>query len=76
MRSLAILVAVYFASGCSVLDQISFNSPPRLDPTRIYLGTSRITVGARDVKHYACVNGPLLCESFGISYDCRCPNAF
>jgi hypothetical protein len=71
-----ILAAITLVSGCSVLDQISLNGPPKLDPSRIYLGTSRVMLRGREVEKYACVNSPLLCEGAGSLYQCRCPNAF
>jgi hypothetical protein len=43
-----------------------------LDPTKIYLGSSRVVAGPRDVSRYACIDGPVLCDQSGPNFDCRC----
>ncbi|HEY8519306.1 MAG TPA: hypothetical protein VIN61_04455 [Gammaproteobacteria bacterium] len=60
-------------AGCGVLDELTFLSPPRLDPSKVYLGTSIIDVPRWELERYACVEGPLLCENAGaIMFTCRC----
>lgn len=76
MRAFAALILFSLLSACSVLDQIALSGGSTLDPNRIYLGTSRIMLGAKDMDQYACVDGPLLCDKLGTSYECRCPNPF
>lgn len=80
MRVLALSVAlsaIALTGGCSVLDRISMtSSAPTLNPSKIYLGTSRVSASARDIDRYACVSGPVMCDFRGVSYECRCPNPF
>ena len=74
MRVFAILAVFTMVCGCSVLDQIELNGPPRLDPNKIYLGTSRVgNLRATQTSRYACVRGPMLCEHRGTGFDCYCP---
>ncbi len=73
MRVLGISIAVLLLSGCSVLDQITLNGPPKLDPSKVYLGRSAILARPRELDRYACVNGPLQCTSHGIMLECVCP---
>jgi hypothetical protein len=73
VRVLAIF-ALALISGCSMLDQIQLNGPQRLDPNKVYLGTSRVTnLRAADTGRYACVNAALVCVQRGIGFDCACP---
>jgi hypothetical protein len=66
------LAAFALVSGCSILDQIDFG-PPKLDPNKVYLGTSRVhDLGRGEMDRYACVGGPLMCEQRGVGFDCRC----
>jgi hypothetical protein len=74
VRVFTTLSAVSLLGGCSLLDQIELNAPPRLDPNRVYLGNSIVrSVTARETSRYACVDAPLYCEQRGIGFDCRCP---
>jgi hypothetical protein len=69
----ALSAAVLILSGCTFVDQImSRGDGMRLDPRKIYVGTDVISVNYRQLRHYACVNGPLLCEHAGTQYQCRC----
>ena len=73
MRALLALVFAGSVGGCSFLDQLELNGPPKLDPNKIYLGTSIIDVSRHDLDRYACVNGPVMCRQFGVTYECSCP---
>jgi hypothetical protein len=74
VRVLVTLAVFTMLGGCSVLDQIQLNGPARLDPNKVYLGTSRVqSVSARETGRYACVDVPMICEQRGIGFDCRCP---
>lgn len=72
MRALGMVIALLLTGGCSVLDQIMLSSGPQLDPNKVYLGRSIVLASPREVHRYACVDGPLLCESRGISLECGC----
>ena len=72
MRALATLVFASMTSACSFLDELAVSNGYQLDPNKIYLGTATLELRARDLDRYACVNGPLLCEQHGVSFDCSC----
>jgi hypothetical protein len=59
--------------GCSLLEQLSVNAAPSLDPNKVYLGRSHVVATSYEVGRYACLNGPVLCNQSGVSFDCRCP---
>jgi hypothetical protein len=47
---------------------------PSYDPNKIYLRrTDIVSVGTREAHRYVCLNGPLMCVSRGIDFDCHCP---
>lgn len=64
-----------FSVGCSALAQISLDGPPRLDPNKVYLGTSRVIVHGSDLDRYACVNGPMMCDNFAASLRLPVPES-
>ena len=73
MRALVVL-AFSALSGCSFLDQLTLGAAaPSLDPNKIYLGSSRVMATSREVERYACLNGPVLCDQYGVNFACRCP---
>jgi hypothetical protein len=73
VRVLSILAAFTLVSGCSLLDQISLNGPPKLDPNKVYLGSARVTnLSAQETGRYSCVGTPLICTQRGIGFDCHC----
>jgi hypothetical protein len=73
VRAMAIF-ALGLISGCSMLDQIQLNGPERLDPNKVYLGSSRVTnLRAAETGRYACVNAVLVCVQRGTAFDCSCP---
>jgi hypothetical protein len=73
VRVFACLSLGLVSSGCSFLDELALSDGYRLDPNKIYLGRSRISVSVRDTVRYACVGAPMLCEQHGSEFDCRCP---
>lgn len=73
MRVFVILGFVVISSGCSFLDQLALGDGYRLDPNKVYLGRSTVSVSARDTSRYACVGAPMICEQRGIDFECRCP---
>jgi hypothetical protein len=76
MRTSLVLAAALLG-GCSVLDQIALNGDRTLDPTKIYLqGFEFVQTTKRDVERYACIQGPLYCDTRGMSVECRCLNAY
>jgi hypothetical protein len=73
VRVLLTLASMSLLGACSFLDQLEVNGPPGLDPSRIYLGTSRVSVSRlADLDRYACVGTPLVCEQAGTGFQCRC----
>ena len=73
MRTIPLIALAMVFSACSTLDEISFASP-RLDPNKIYLGSSRVdNLRPRDTQKYGCANGPLLCVQRGVGFECSCP---
>jgi hypothetical protein len=73
VRVLTALSVFTLLCGCTVLDTVELNAPSRLDPNRVYLGSSRVTnLGPTEMGRYACVDGPLICDQRGIGFDCRC----
>jgi hypothetical protein len=73
MRTVLTVALASLLGACSFLDQIELNASPQFDPSRIYLGTARVTsVSPRETHKYACVSGPLICEQRGIGFDCHC----
>jgi hypothetical protein len=73
MRTVLMIALASLLGACSFLDELDFSATQQLDPNRIYLGSARVySVSARDARKYACVSGPLLCETRGIGFDCRC----
>ncbi len=71
MRALALFPSVLASAACSML---AGTPGQRLDPAKVYLGTSVITVRRGEMDRYACVNGRLWCYSGGstILFECRC----
>jgi len=67
-----LLTIMSLTSGCSVLDNLSFE-PPRYDPTRIYLQDQTVLLRrTTDLSRYACVGAPLQCSLAGSSWHCIC----
>lgn len=74
MRVFATLAVFTMIGGCSLLDRIELDGPPRLDPHKIYLGTSRVdNLRATETSRYACVGVPMICQNRGTGFDCYCP---
>jgi hypothetical protein len=73
-------MAALMLGGCSTFDQLALNSGSTgvtLNPSKIYLqGFESIDVFKRDIEDYACVDGPLMCHTQGMSAECRCLSAF
>ena len=73
MRSRSLLALTLLLGGCGFLDQAQFGGPS-YDPNKIYLRrTDIVSVGTREAHRYVCLNGPLMCVSRGIDFDCHCP---
>lgn len=74
MRRTAVIALASSLSACSVLDQLQFNGPPRLDPSKVYLNpVDVVRVGPRETERFACARGPLACTQRGIEFECSCP---
>ena len=73
VRIFGAIVLSSVLSGCGVLDQFQSNQGPQLDPNKVYIGTSRLSLRSNELDRYACVDGPLLCTGTGTRFDCRCP---
>ncbi len=81
MRALIILSLVSL-SGCSVMDSIlgppagrpssTFGTTAQNDPTKVYLGRSTVLIDESEAHNYACAQGPVYCERFGVKMECRC----
>lgn len=72
MRGCSILALALLLGACGFLDQMQLGGPSYSN--KIYLSRSDvISVGVRETDRYACVNGPLMCTSRGIGFDCHCP---
>ena len=68
------VVCVLMMSGCSVLDNIELSGNGAVyDPNKIYLRNEFFTVrNRRDMDRFVCVSGPLVCERYGMTWDCVC----
>ena len=73
MRSCSLLALTLLLGGCGFLDQLQLGGPS-YDPNKIYLSrTDSVSIGAREAHRYVCPNGPLMCVSHGVGFDCHCP---
>ena len=74
MRVLTICGLAALLSGCSFFDKLNFGAGRRLDPDKIYLGSTRLALSAHaDRSKYGCTNGAMLCVQSGASFECSCP---
>lgn len=61
-------------SGCSILDSIDLGGARTLDPTKVYLGNEILRLDRYDdLDRYVCLDGILVCQSWGLMWECRCP---
>lgn len=73
VRSLVLLSVTLFLGACGFLDQAQLGGAS-YNSNNIYLNrTDVVTIGTRETHRYACVDGPLMCVSRGVGFDCRCP---
>ncbi|HEY3517085.1 MAG TPA: hypothetical protein VGL98_08555 [Gammaproteobacteria bacterium] len=73
MRSCSLLALTLLLGGCGFLDQLELGGSS-YNPNKIYLSrTDSVSIGTRETHRYACVNGPLMCVSRGVDFDCHCP---
>jgi hypothetical protein len=57
-----------------MLDSIDLGGSRTLDPTKVYLGNEHLRLGRYDDRdRYACLEGILVCESWGLMWECSCP---
>jgi len=69
----SLLALTLLLGGCGFLDQLQLGGPS-YDPNKIYLSpTDKVSVGTRETHRYVCANGPLMCVSRGVGFDCYCP---
>jgi hypothetical protein len=61
-------------SGCSVIDKLNLGATGTpYDPSKIYLQNERITIDNREYRsRFVCLDGPLMCNQFGLSWNCVC----
>jgi hypothetical protein len=70
---LLVLILLLPLGACSFLDELQFNGPPGLDPSKIYLHNETVQGSRREVDQYACLSGePLYCQGSAVLLDCHC----